>query len=100
MVRALKVRADATLISLTYFYRPFQGSAANAWPYQALRTSCLHLATFFRLRCRLVVSYIHNSSSGTAKHRPEAVLIDLKFLAEVPVTIPLVALKAALRLRG
>ena len=60
----------------------------------------LHLATFFRLRCRLVVSNIHNSSSGTAKHRPEAVLIDLKFLAEVPVTIPLVALKAALRLRG
>jgi hypothetical protein len=62
VVRALKARDRALKAregcghQFDFFYRPFQGFAANAWPYQALRTSCSHLATFFRLRCRLVVS--------------------------------------------
>ncbi len=36
-------------------------------PYQALRTPCSHLATFFRLRCRLVVSSNATCVTGTAK---------------------------------
>ncbi len=54
--RALKAREDATMSSLTYFYRPFRARLQMPGPYQALRTPCSHLATFFRLRCRLLVS--------------------------------------------
>jgi len=70
VVRALKAREDAAVISLTYFYRPFQGSAGNAWPYQALRASRWHLATFFRLRRRLVVS-----SNATCPMRNAMILL-------------------------
>jgi len=64
MVRALKAREDATMSSLTYFYRPFRARLQMPGPYQALRTPCSHLATFFRLRLQARCFIERNLSDG------------------------------------
>jgi hypothetical protein len=69
VVRELKVRADATVISVTYFYRPFQGSAANAWPYQVLRAARLHLLPP-ALQARCLIE--HNLSDEYCKNFAQA----------------------------